>query len=69
MAKSSFCEPGSAEAVKGAVHGSVLTLALMCGIYNACAWRQRGGRQLMANTATYAGLALFEIWQVWRHMR
>lgn len=62
-----FCDPGSGESVKGAVHGAVLTLALMCGLYNACAWRRRRLPRLAVNACLYAGLVVFEMAQVWRH--
>ena len=64
-----FTDPREAESVKGAVHGAVLTLSLMCLVYNACAWHQRRSSRLAMNAAVYSMLAGFEAVQVWRHCR
>lgn len=64
-----FCDPQEDQAVKGAIHGAVLTLSLMCCVYNACAWHQRRVARLAVNAGLYAALSAFEVTQIWRHLR
>lgn len=63
-----FRDSGVNEATKGAVHGAVLVLALMCGVYNTCAWLRRREPHLAVNAVVYNGLVLFEGWQVVHHV-
>lgn len=62
-----FVDPGTAETTKGAVHGAVLTLAVLCGVYNGAAWRARRQRHLAVNVAVYGLLTAFEVFQIARH--
>jgi hypothetical protein len=64
-----FLRPGEAEVVKGAVHGAVCGLALVCGIYNAAAWVARRERHLGVNAILYTGLAIWEAVHVRHHHR
>lgn len=63
----SFTDAHSSEGTKGAVHGALLTVAAMCSVYNACAFRARGGGRLAFNACVYAALVMFEGYQISRH--
>lgn len=62
-----FTDATQSNATKGAVHGALLTLALLCGAYNGCAFLKRREWRLCGNALVYVGLVGFEIWQVKRH--
>ena len=69
MTAHTFCQSGSAEMVKGAVHGSLGTLAAICAAYNGLAFHWRGDRRLLMNTLLYLGIVALEGYQVHRHWR
>ena len=62
-----FCQPGTSELVKGAVHGTLGVLAGTCAVYNALAWGWRGDRRLLMNTVLYLGIVGLEAYQVRHH--
>jgi hypothetical protein len=64
-----FVDPGNSEAVKGAVHGGVLTLAILCGVYNFSAWKSRPEKRLLVNAIVYGALMGFEVYQTLLHKR
>ena len=59
---------GEAETLKGAVHGVVCGLAVVCGVYNAAAWLTRRERHLGVNAILYTGLAIWEAAHVRHHV-
>lgn len=63
----SFTDPQDAQAVKGAIHGAVLTLSALCLVYNACAFAARRDPHLLCNVGIYTALIAFECRHVWRH--
>ena len=64
---SAITDSGTSEATKAAVHGALLTLAALCGVYNGCAWLKRRERHLATNLLLYASLVAFEAYQVTHH--
>lgn len=62
-----LCDPGQHEPLKGAIHGALLTLALVYGLYNLYAWRHRRVGRLGANAMLYGLIVGFEVGQVMRH--
>lgn len=62
-----FTDAGSSEATKGAVHGAVAALVMLCGAYNALAWIRRRQPHLALNVLVYGALLAFEVYQVKRH--
>ena len=65
----SFLDEREAQGVKGAVHGAVLTLAIMTLIYNVAAYRVRPERHHLVNIASFSWLCLLESINIWRHHR
>lgn len=63
----SILENGSRERLKGAVHGAVLCLAVLTGLYNTAAWLQRRQRHLAVNAIVYIALIVFECQHVRHH--
>lgn len=64
-----ICASGEIEAVKGAVHAVLGTLAAVCLVYNATAYllRREKAPHLLWNAVGYAALTALEIKQVHRH--
>lgn len=65
----SFTDHGQHEQIKGAFHGALMTLSLICLAYNALAWKARGQKHLAVNVGVYSALCGFEVVQVLRHAR
>jgi hypothetical protein len=59
---------GNCEPLKLSVHGGVLGLAVVCGLYNAAAWLVRRERHLAINTVLYTALSLWEHQHVMHHI-
>jgi hypothetical protein len=59
---------GNCEPLKLGVHGLVLGLAAVCGLYNAAAWLHRREQHLAFNTVLYAALIAFEQQHVSHHI-
>jgi hypothetical protein len=59
---------GNCEPLKLGVHGLVLGLAAVCGLYNAAAWLNRREQHLAFNTVLYAVLIAFEQQHVSHHI-
>ena len=62
-----FVDHDVASGTKGAIHGSLLTLAALCAVYNICAQRARPSSHLLLNAVVYTGLIGFEVMNVARH--
>ncbi len=60
---------GNCEPLKTAVHGAVLGLAALCGLYNAAAWLSRREAHLGVNAVLYAALIAWEREHVRHHLR
>jgi hypothetical protein len=56
---------GRHEILKASVHGTVLSLAIVCAIYNFAAWIARRQRHSWVNAALYGTLTAWE----WNHVR
>jgi len=64
-----FVDRRNSNAVKGAVHGALLTIATLCAVYNATAWRERREPHLVMNAWIYTALVVFEGYQIGRHCK
>ena len=64
-----FTNPGEGEAVKGAVHGALMTLLALCAAYNASAFSRRRERHLALNALLYTAGIVYEMAQVRHHCR
>lgn len=64
-----FSDPGNAESTKGAVHGALGTLAILCAVYNGISWWSRREKHLAVNAIVYTGLVLYEIRTVTHHCK
>ena len=64
-----FTDRGQFEVLKGAFHGALWTLAVICGAYNYIAWRHRREPHLAVNVAAYVGVVLFESHHIASHAR
>lgn len=64
---SAFTDPDQANATKAAVHGALLTLAALCGVYNAASFLKRGERHLAVNAVVYGALMVYEVVNVRHH--
>lgn len=62
-----FTDTDNAESTKGAVHGALGTLAILCAVYNGSAYLKRQERHLLINLIVYTGLVLYEIRTVTHH--
>lgn len=62
-----FVDSRNSNAVKGAVHGALLSLATLCAVYNATAWRARKESHLARNAWVYSALVVFEGYQISQH--
>lgn len=49
------------------MHGAMLTLAGIFGVYNAAAWWRRREPHLAMNAAVYAALVVYEVRNVVHH--
>ena len=65
----SFTHRDVASATKGAVHGALGALAVLCCGYNVAAWWHRRERHLAVNAVVYGALIAFEVGQVIRHAK
>jgi hypothetical protein len=60
-------DAGSAEPLKGAVHGALGVLAAVCALYNCAALARRREPHLAINAAIYLALTAFETKKVRHH--
>jgi len=58
---------GKCEPLKLGVHAGALSLAALCGIYNAAAWLSRREMHLAVNTVLYTALTIWEQQHVAHH--
>lgn len=66
MTPQQFCQSGTAERAKLAVHGVMLVGAGACAIYNiAACFLRKPERHLVMNSIVYAGLVILE----WEHVK
>ena len=61
--------PGEHEPAKTVVHVTVGLLSILCLSYNLAAWWLRRERHLGVNVLVYGGLAIYEGFQVRRHLQ
>lgn len=61
--------PDHAEPFKTLVHVGAFGFMTMCLGYNAMAWSERRETHLAVNTAAYAGGCLWELFQIYEHLR
>ena len=66
---SDFSDHTSSNGTKGAVHGALGTLAVMCAIYNAVCWWRRREQHSAVNVAVYLSVVGYEFLQVKHHCR
>jgi hypothetical protein len=59
---------GNCEELKLGVHAGALTLAALCGAYNAAAWLVRRERHLAVNAVVYAMLVAWEQQHISHHL-
>jgi hypothetical protein len=59
---------GNCEELKLGVHATALSLAALCGLYNAAAWLSRRERHLALNAVMYAALVAVEQRHVAHHI-
>ena len=63
-----FLDPDEAHAVKGAIHGAMLTLAAMIWAYNVgCLWRRPAARHGL-NVVTFSWVIVLELLNLRRHV-
>lgn len=65
MTPRAFCQPGTAEAAKLAVHGLMLLGAGVCAAYNVAAFLYRRETHNAVNGVVYLGLTILE----WEHLK
>lgn len=63
----SFTDQHTAHGTKGAIHGALLTLHILCLVYNVCAYRDRKAGRLAVNAAVHAAAIGFETWCIGQH--
>jgi hypothetical protein len=59
---------GNCEPLKLGVHAGALSLAALCGVYNAAAWLARREVHLAVNTVVYTVLTIWEQQHVAHHL-
>ena len=57
------------EEYKAGVHLALFGLAVAAGLYNLSEAGKKRDRQHRLNVVTYAGVAVYEIIQIWRHLK
>lgn len=60
-------DPGNSERAKGAVHGAIGALAVLCAVYNLSAWKARHERHSAVNALVYLALIALELSHVLHH--
>lgn len=63
----SLFDSGQREGLKGAVHGALGLLALVCCGYNVIAWARRRDTHLAVNASVYGALTAYELAKVLHH--
>lgn len=67
MTPRAFCQPGTAEAAKLAVHGLMLLGAGVCAAYNVAAFLYRRETHNAVNGMLYGALVILEVQHVRHH--